>query len=106
MCVMPESIRFHLDENVDHAIADGLQRYGVDVTVTSEVDLWHATDDVQLAFAQDNTRVLGADSASGTQGYSSPTLVFRCLLISRRPLHAHGAGSGARPGQAAQDEVG
>ena len=55
---MPESIRFHLDENVDHAVADGLQRYGVDVTITSEVDLLHATDDVQLVFARGNTRVM------------------------------------------------
>jgi hypothetical protein len=55
---MPGSIRFHLDENVDHAITDGLQRDGVDVTVTSEIGLLRATDDVQLAFAQDNTRVM------------------------------------------------
>lgn len=53
-----QSIRFHLDENVDHAIADALQRYGVDVTVTSEVGLLRATDDAQLAFARDNTRVM------------------------------------------------
>ncbi len=56
--MMPAPIRFHLDENVDHAIADGLQRHGVDVTVTSEVGLLHATDDVQLTFGRDNVRVL------------------------------------------------
>jgi len=55
---MPASIRFHLDENVDHAIADGLRRYGVDVTITSEVGLLRATDDAQLAFARDNRRVI------------------------------------------------
>ena len=55
---MPGSIRFHLDENVDHAIADGLQRHGVDVTVTSEVGLLRATDDVQFAFTRDSTRVM------------------------------------------------
>jgi hypothetical protein len=55
---MPASIRFHLDENVDHAIADGLRRYGVDVTVTSEVGLLRATDDMQLSFARDNGRVI------------------------------------------------
>ena len=41
------SIRFQLDEHIDHAIADGLRRYGVEVTVTSEVGLLHAGDDVQ-----------------------------------------------------------
>lgn len=51
-------IRFHLDENVDHAIADGLRRHGVDVTVTPEAGLLRTTDDVQLAFARDNTRVI------------------------------------------------
>jgi hypothetical protein len=56
--VITNRIRFHLDENVDHAVADGLQRHGVDVTVTSEVGLRRAIDEVQLAFARDNGRVL------------------------------------------------
>ncbi len=51
-------IRFHLDENVDHAIADGLRRPCVYVTVTAEIGLLRATDDVQLAFARDNGRVI------------------------------------------------
>jgi predicted nuclease of predicted toxin-antitoxin system len=56
--VITNRIRFHLHENVDHAIADELQRHGVDVTVTSEVGWRRATDEVQLAFARDNARVL------------------------------------------------
>lgn len=36
---MSERIRFHLDENVDPAIALGLRRYGVYVTTTSDVEL-------------------------------------------------------------------
>lgn len=56
--MMPGSIRFHLDENVDPAIADGLQRHGVEVPVTSEIGLLRATDDVQLAFTRDRTRVM------------------------------------------------
>jgi len=55
---MPDPIRFHLDENVDHAIAYGLRRHGIDVTVTSEVGLPHAPDDEQLAFARDSARVI------------------------------------------------
>ena len=55
---MPNPIRFHLDENVDHAIAYGLRRHGIDVTVTSEVGLLHAPDDEQLAFARDGVRVI------------------------------------------------
>jgi hypothetical protein len=55
---MPGLIRFHLDENVDHAIADGLQRHGVDVTVPADAGLLRATDDVHLAFGRDNGRVV------------------------------------------------
>ena len=51
-------IKFHLDENVDHAIAYGLRRHGIDVTVSSEVGLLHAADEAQLAFARDHARVL------------------------------------------------
>ena len=32
-------IRFHLDENVSNAIADGLRQRGIDVTTTSEAGL-------------------------------------------------------------------
>ncbi|MEM9538947.1 MAG: hypothetical protein AAGA60_05480 [Cyanobacteria bacterium P01_E01_bin.42] len=36
---MSRTIRFHLDENVDNSIADGLRRRGIDVTTTPEVEL-------------------------------------------------------------------
>lgn len=32
---MPRAIRFHLDEHVAHAVADGLRRLGMDVTTTA-----------------------------------------------------------------------
>jgi len=47
---MTDRIRFHLDENVDPAVADGLRRRGLDVTTTQETGLLRATDDEQLAF--------------------------------------------------------
>ena len=34
---MSQTIKFHLDENVNNAVADGLKRRGVDVTTTSQV---------------------------------------------------------------------
>jgi len=46
-----ERIKFHLDENVSSAIADGLRRRGIDVTTTAEVGLIGASDETQLAFA-------------------------------------------------------
>ncbi len=33
---MTQKIRFHLDENVSNAIAEGLRRRGIDVTTTPE----------------------------------------------------------------------
>lgn len=36
---MPRTIRFHLDEHCDPAIAAGLRRHGIDVTTTQEVGI-------------------------------------------------------------------
>lgn len=55
---MPERIRFHLDENVNPAIATGLRQRGVDVTTTQETGLLRAADDDQLAFATRQQRML------------------------------------------------
>lgn len=43
-------IRFHLDENVDAAIADGLRRRGIDVTTTAQADLLSASDEEHVEF--------------------------------------------------------
>ena len=48
---MSELIRFHLDENANNAIADGLKRRGIDVTVSVQANLMSATDREQLAYA-------------------------------------------------------
>jgi Domain of unknown function (DUF5615) len=53
---MPEPIRFHLDEHIDGAIADGLRRRGIDVTTTAGVALRGTTDEEQLAFARAGVR--------------------------------------------------
>jgi uncharacterized protein with PIN domain len=53
-----ERLRFHLDENIDPAVADGLRRRGVDVTTSQERGLLEAPDDRQLAFALSEGRVL------------------------------------------------
>jgi len=46
---MPRTIRFHLDENRHHAIAEGLRRRGVDVTTTADAGLLSTSDEVQAA---------------------------------------------------------
>jgi hypothetical protein len=53
-----ETIRFHLDEQVERAVAEGLRRRKIDVTTTPEVGLLGATDPEQLAFAISQKRVM------------------------------------------------
>ena len=55
---MARTIRFHQDEHVAHAVADGLRRLGVDVTTTTDAGLVGASDLQQLAFAVATGRVL------------------------------------------------
>jgi hypothetical protein len=51
-------IRFHLDESVDPAVADGLRRRGVDVTTSQGAELLGAEDGTQLEHALAESRVL------------------------------------------------
>jgi uncharacterized protein with PIN domain len=55
---VPAELRFHLDECVAGAIADGLRRRGIDVTTTRESGLISSGDLDQLAFATREERVL------------------------------------------------
>jgi predicted nuclease of predicted toxin-antitoxin system len=51
-------MRFHLDEHVAHAIAEGLRRRGIDVTTTVDAGLLSAPDEDQLAFGKRENRVV------------------------------------------------
>ena len=53
-------IRFHLDESVNNAIANGLRLRGLDVTTSNDVGLVGSTDQQQLAHATHAGRVLVA----------------------------------------------
>jgi predicted nuclease of predicted toxin-antitoxin system len=55
---MSGQIKFHLDENVSNAVAEGLRRRGIDVTTTPEQTLMGASDPEQLAFALKQQRVI------------------------------------------------
>ncbi|MGK7874481.1 MAG: DUF5615 family PIN-like protein [Xenococcaceae cyanobacterium] len=55
---MPEQIKFHLDENVSNAVAEGLRRRGIDVTTTPEQNLIGASDQEQITFACEQQRVI------------------------------------------------
>ena len=51
-------MRYHLDENVNPAIADGLRRRGVDVTTTQQCGLIGKSDLEQLEFSSTAGRVI------------------------------------------------
>ena len=55
---MPQTIKFHLDENANSAIAKGLRGLGVDVTTTQAVGLIGAGDGEQLKFTKTEGRVV------------------------------------------------
>ncbi len=55
---MAKTLRFHLDENCPHAIAEGLRRRGIEVTTTPEAALLSASDQEQTAFALSEERVI------------------------------------------------
>ncbi len=55
---MPRTIRFHLDEHCDPAIAAGLRRRGIDVTTTVEAGLLHASDQEHVSFALTGPRII------------------------------------------------
>ena len=55
---MPNRPRFHLDENVNPALALALRQHGVEVTTSAEQELLTAGDDDQLTFATSQQRVL------------------------------------------------
>lgn len=52
------AIQFHLDENVNGAIANGLRLRGIDVTTSKDAELIGASDEGQIAFAHESGRVL------------------------------------------------
>jgi len=55
---MARTIRFHLDECCDLAIADGLLRRGIDVTTSQEAGLIEAEDEQQAAYGLAENRVV------------------------------------------------
>jgi predicted nuclease of predicted toxin-antitoxin system len=55
---MPRTIRFHLDENCDPAIAAGLRLHGVDVTTTPDARLLNAEDEEHIAYGISTGRVV------------------------------------------------
>lgn len=56
-------IRFYTDEHVSRAVIRGLRQRGVDVLTLPEADTMGATDEVHLAFALSQSRVIFTQDA-------------------------------------------
>lgn len=52
------AIRFHLDESMPNAVADGLRRRGLDVTTSSDAGLLSASDEEHLDYGRREGRVV------------------------------------------------
>lgn len=52
------ALKFHLDEHVPRAVAEGLRRRGIDVTMTVEAGLMGATDLAHIEFARRDGRAI------------------------------------------------
>ncbi|MCK6483435.1 MAG: DUF5615 family PIN-like protein [Phycisphaerae bacterium] len=83
---MATPIRYHLDENVDGAVADGLRRRGIDVTTAADARLPGAVDERHLHFAVHEGRVIFTHDADflrlEAKGREHPGIVF-CHIQSR-----------------------
>jgi hypothetical protein len=83
---MPNTIRFHLDENCDPRIAAGLRRHGIDVTTAADAGLLQAEDEEQLAFAISEGREVFAQDADllrlDAAGFQHPGIAY-CHRESR-----------------------
>ena len=55
---MARTIRFHLDEHIDLAVAEGLRRRGVDVSTTMERNLTGRDDEIHWQLVVSEQRVL------------------------------------------------
>jgi predicted nuclease of predicted toxin-antitoxin system len=55
---MARTIRFHLDECCDPAVAEGLRRRGIDVTTTPEAGLLRVEDEEQAAYGLAEKRMI------------------------------------------------
>ena len=77
---MPRTIRFHPDEHVNPAVADGLRRRGIGVTTTADAGLLGAEDAHHIAFAVAGGRVIFTNDADflrlHDQGAAHPGIVY------------------------------
>ena len=77
---MPRTIRYHLDEHIDFAVAQGLRRRGIDATTTADASLLGADDPDHVTFAVAAGRVIFSNDPDflrlHDQGVEHPGIVY------------------------------
>jgi hypothetical protein len=93
-------VKFHTDENVTDAVAQGLRQRGIDVTITHEVGLARASDEEQLAYALRESRVIVSHDADmlrlASVGTPHAGLAYCHVAKAPRNCGAIDAGGNAR----------
>jgi hypothetical protein len=84
-------VRFHLDENVNPAVADGLRSRGFDVTTTVGQHLLRASDDKQLRFSATGRRAFVSHDVTTLPSLHAAWLAARrehagIILAPARPV--------------------
>ena len=83
---MARTIRFHLDECCDPAIANGLRRRNIDVTTSQEAGLIEAEDEQQAAYGLTENRVVFTHDADFLRiqaaGVPHAGIVYRARIRS------------------------
>lgn len=73
-------MRFHLDEHIDPAIAEGLRQRGIDVTTSHSAGLLSAPDADHIAYALAEARVIFTNDAdflrSASEGAQHAGVVY------------------------------
>jgi len=90
---MAQEIKFHLDENMELAIADGLRRRGIDVTTTEDVDLTGTIDEDHLSFAESHGRVLVTRDTDFLQLDARLQRHNGIIFVSRKRIVGYHSGS-------------
>lgn len=92
---MTDKIKFHLDENVRNAIAEGLRRRGIDVTTTPEQSLLSVSDEGQLRFACSQNRVIFTQDTDFLRMNQTGITHFGIVYCSQGNKYAWSITSGA-----------
>ena len=83
---MARTIRFHLDECCDPAIANGLRRRKIDVTISQEAGLIEAEDEQQAAYGLSEYRAVFTHDADFLR--STPQACRMRVLSTEPRIHS------------------